>query len=588
MSTDHPNHCDVAIVGGGPAGATAATLLRKYNPGLSVLILEKERFPREHIGESQLPGISAILDEMGVWDKVEAANFPVKLGANLTWGRAGDNWDFDFYPPEEFVDEPRPGKFQGQRRHTAFQVERAIYDTILLRHAEEMGAAVREETSVDEVLREGDRVTGFVLGSGETVTARHYIDASGHVGLLRRAMGVESNAPVELRNIAFWDYWDNARWKVEIGVGGTRILVRSLPFGWIWFIPIAPSRASVGLVCPSYYYRDRGLSPREIYDEALAMQPEITALLSEATSESGGSSVRSTKNWSHLSSRLVGENWWLCGESAGFADPILSAGMTLAHTSARDAAYSILELERDATDIGWLRARYDQKNRRNIDQHIRFAQYWYAANSCFTDLQEHCLAIAKDAGMGLTPKEAWRWLAQGGFANDSVAHVSLGSFDLNASRHLVDRFLGGQQNMKIAGFNVFTLNLHGAKKDVIGDLRDGVIHRVPCYRRGEAVLPMAGVFGAVVEILRKTSDIATICNTVAAAVRTKVAPGAVATVTTTYLQALEAMLLQGWVTARLDPRRPRLQISSTTGRLIRSSDATSEAMKNAKGSVKFN
>ncbi|MBX3362332.1 MAG: tryptophan 7-halogenase [Phycisphaeraceae bacterium] len=99
---------DVVVVGGGPAGTTVASLLRKYNPNLSVLILEKEKFPREHIGESQLPGISGILHEMGVWDKVEAANFPIKLGASYTWGKIGDIWDFDFYPAEEFVDEARP------------------------------------------------------------------------------------------------------------------------------------------------------------------------------------------------------------------------------------------------------------------------------------------------------------------------------------------------------------------------------------------------------------------------------------------------------------------------------------------------
>lgn len=92
---DHPDHAkalDVAIIGAGPAGATAAAILLKYNPTLRVVMIEKEKFPRPHIGESQLPGISAILDEMGVWDKVEAADFPIKLGASYTWGRNQDVW----------------------------------------------------------------------------------------------------------------------------------------------------------------------------------------------------------------------------------------------------------------------------------------------------------------------------------------------------------------------------------------------------------------------------------------------------------------------------------------------------------------
>ena len=124
---DQINEVDVAIVGGGPSGSTVATLLKKYNPELSVMILEKAKFPREHVGESQLPGISAILDEMGVWDKVEAAGFPIKIGASYTWGKGDEAWDFVFYPAEEFVDEPRPAKFEGQRRYTAFQVERDRY-----------------------------------------------------------------------------------------------------------------------------------------------------------------------------------------------------------------------------------------------------------------------------------------------------------------------------------------------------------------------------------------------------------------------------------------------------------------------------
>jgi len=117
------DHCDVAVVGGGPAGSTVATLLKKYNPDLRVVVIEKERFPRDHIGESQLPFIGHILDEMGCWDKVEAADFPIKLGATFTWVRHGDTWDFDFYSAEDFVDEPRPAKFVGQRRYTAFQVD---------------------------------------------------------------------------------------------------------------------------------------------------------------------------------------------------------------------------------------------------------------------------------------------------------------------------------------------------------------------------------------------------------------------------------------------------------------------------------
>lgn len=108
------NHYDIVIAGGGPAGTTVASLALKYNPDLRVLVLEKAKHPREHVGESLLPGVTGILAEMGVWDKMEAANFPIKIGASLTWGKEGDRWEFDFYPAEEFVDEPRPAKYEGQ------------------------------------------------------------------------------------------------------------------------------------------------------------------------------------------------------------------------------------------------------------------------------------------------------------------------------------------------------------------------------------------------------------------------------------------------------------------------------------------
>ena len=139
-------HFDVAIVGGGPSGSTTGALLKKYAPNLSVLILERETFPRDHIGESLLPPIGPILDEMGVWDKVEAADFPIKVGATYRWGKNPELWDFDFLASETFVEQERPGKFEGQRRRTSFQVDRSIYDKILLDRAAELGCEVREAT----------------------------------------------------------------------------------------------------------------------------------------------------------------------------------------------------------------------------------------------------------------------------------------------------------------------------------------------------------------------------------------------------------------------------------------------------------
>ena len=219
---------------------------------------------------------------MGVWDAVEAAGFPIKIGGSYTWGRDNDRWDINFYPIEKWRNETRPAKFEGQRRHTAFQVDRSVYDKILLEHAQSRGAEVRQGTRVDEVLVKDDRIEGLKLHNGETITAQYYIDGSGTVALFRRALGIGIDPNLELRNIAVWDYWQNADWAVEIGVEATRIQVRSLPYGWIWFIPIGLSRTSIGVVCPAEYYKESGLTSEELYDQSLRRQPDIWKLLANA------------------------------------------------------------------------------------------------------------------------------------------------------------------------------------------------------------------------------------------------------------------------------------------------------------------
>ena len=210
-----------------------------------------------------------------------------------------------------------------------------------------MGAEVREQTQVIDVHRQGDRVTGFELRGGEIITASHYVDASGHIGVLRRAMGVESEIPTHLQNIAIWYYWQNAEWATHIGVGGTRIQVMSLSDGWIWFIPLSPTRTSIGFVCPQEYYKQSGKTPEELYRDALSREPRIGALIKNATCEG---TLYTTKDWSFIAKRTYGENWFLVGESAGFADPILSAGLTLTHTGARELAYIILAIDRGEHD----------------------------------------------------------------------------------------------------------------------------------------------------------------------------------------------------------------------------------------------
>ena len=323
---------DVVIIGGGPAGSTVGSLLKKHHPAARVLIVEREHFPREHVGESQLPPITAIMQEMGCWEKVEAAGFPVKTGALYRWGNTDDLWRFDFLLGQEYEDKPRPGPLEGQRLQTTFHVERSVFDKILLDHARELGCEVCEGVKVAKIEREDDRVLGLrvegqALPAGTTseglITSRYYVDCSGHVGVLRRAMDVEVSEPTALRNVAFWQYWKCADWEsIEgVGHGGIRVRVLSLGNGWIWFIPLSKDRASVGFVTHADHYKSSGLRPNEMYNKAIADEPHCAELLKNAIRDG---EMQSTKDWSFLSKRMTGENWMLAGESAGFADPILA------------------------------------------------------------------------------------------------------------------------------------------------------------------------------------------------------------------------------------------------------------------------
>jgi len=550
---------DVAVIGGGPGGATTGTLLKKYNPNLRVGIFEREKFPRDHVGESQLPGISAILEEMGCWDKVEAANFPIKLGGTYRWGKSRELWDVAFFPFEQFQDEARPAKYEGQRRSTAFQVDRAIYDKILLDHAREMGCDVYEETRVLEVARTGDHVDCLRLESGEEVHARHYVDASGHSGFLRRAMGVQVDCPTTLQNIAIWDYYQNAEWAVEIGVGGTFIQVLSVGFGWIWFIPLGPTRTSIGLVVPAEYYKNCGKKPQELYLEAIAKDERLVGLMKNAVSEG---KLQTTKDWSFIASRQTGDNWYLVGECGGFADPILSAGLTITHAGGRELAATILELDRGNLDATWLKEQYQQRQSQRVRNHMRFAEYWYSANTQLSDLQEHTQKIARENGLDLTPQKAWAWLAQGGFIREDLT-TGTGSFSVQAIRALGEYLTEVPTDSPLATNNIFTLNLASATWTERARYGEGKVMKQDGYEREGRLLPLDGLFDLLVNILQRQKTSRGIVDMIKAGAESmRDDPALRHHIVISALRAWEAMILDGWVTASYDPSVELVDLSS--------------------------
>jgi flavin-dependent dehydrogenase len=550
---------DVAIIGGGPAGSTVATLLRKYNSGLSVLVLERDRFPRDHVGESQLPATGPILAEMGVWDKVEAAQFPIKLGGTYRWGRTDELWDFEFLPGVRFEVQDRPAKFRGLRRKTAFQVDRGRFDQILLDHAQSLGAEVRQETKVASVEVEGDRIRALTLADGSRIEADYVVDASGAESLVRRALSIEVEAPTALRNIAIWDYYRDAAWAVEIGREGTRIQVMSLGWGWVWFISIGLDRTSVGVVLPAAKYKELGLTPEEVLLKAVDEEPRIRRLLAGARREGR---IQATKDWSYVADRIAGENWFLAGDACGFADPILSAGMTLAHTSARKVAYTILALQEGRHPPEWLRNEYDRGHRAQIRQHIQFADYWYSANGRFTDLQAYCSQIAAHAGLQLDAKDAFRWLATGGFASEDPGQARAVSFRLGGVKLITKLFSGEDSHWHIARVNVLHAELTGAVKEDFPVYENGGVEVGTRYRRGGLVLPLVQVNLVVWAAIARSSDLATILEyAVNRLVRDRLAEGpweARALV----IDTLEALLTEGWLRGSVDRRRPFVEITT--------------------------
>jgi hypothetical protein len=306
-------------------------------------------------------------------------------------------------------------------------------------------------------------------------------------------------------------------------------------------------------VVPAKTYKASGVRPAELYERALREEPRIRALLDGAVSEGR---LTGTKDWSFLVRKLVGPNWFLAGESAGFADPILSAGMTLAHAAAKEVAYTILSLERGEHDPDWLRNRYETAQTKRILQHIRFAEFWYAANGVFTDLKEYTSEIARDAGLSLDANEAFRWLSTGGFTNETYGGAGAGSFSIEAIKQFAQRMTNTPADWNIARHNVFRMNVKGARKGQVAAFHEGRIYIEDSVIRDGRELPLTGLYGVVALILRDQSYVRDIGNGFAAYFAQNPWLDDVNASVRYAFHTLEAMIAEGWVTATLDPTRP--------------------------------
>jgi flavin-dependent dehydrogenase len=545
---------DVAIVGGGPAGSTVGSLLKKYSPNLSVAIFEREIFPRDHIGESLLPTVGKILAEIGAWEEVECAGFPIKIGATYKWGTTDDLWDFNLLDTREInKNVERPAKYEGWRVRSAWQVNRATFDKILLDRSAKLGCDVFQDCGVSSVAAKDGVVQSLLTFDGRKVRAKYYIDASGNAAVIRRGIGVEVLEPPSLRNIAIWDHWEDATWAVTIGTDATRVQVMSLGYGWIWFIPISATQTSIGLVCPAEYYKQSGKRPEELYAEAMRGESRISKLI-ETAKPSG--SVKATKDWSFMAKQMVGSNWFLVGEAAGFADPILAAGITMSMVGALECAYTIIEIERGELDQEWLRHHFEKRQVQRVEQHIRFANFWYSANGHFTDLMDYTAEIAKEAGLKMDAKTAWQWLGTGGFVSLETAGAGLAGHSLEQIANLQQMMFDEESEWLLTKYNVFKFDSADVSVEHFPVYSDGRIRRGRLFRRGAAELPVLGGIQVMLEILQNGSRLSGIINAIRE-VSKKLGPVAALS----GLEALESMLRDGWVVGSLDQSQPTLTSS---------------------------
>ena len=319
---------DAVVIGGGPAGSTAGALLAEK--GWDVLILEKEKFPRYHVGESLMPYCYFTFERLGVLDKIKEMAWTEKHSVQFVGRNGKVSTPFYFF---QHYDHPSS---------TTWQVKRADFDLMLLDNARDKGATVLEETAVTEFLKdEAGAIVGVKAESkaGESYefNARVVLDGSGRDALYLRKTSSRKRDP-ELNKIAIWTLFKGAKRDPGLDEGSTTVAYLDGK-GWFWNIPMADDIVSSGIVAErDYLYRDTR-DPKEIYEREIKNNPWIEDHLTPGE-QFGEYWV--TGEYSYRGEHCATDGCVLIGDAFAFLDPVFSSGVFLALKSA--------ELAADATD----------------------------------------------------------------------------------------------------------------------------------------------------------------------------------------------------------------------------------------------
>jgi len=322
---------DVVVIGGGPAGSTASTLIAQQ--GKRVRLFEREHFPRFHIGESLIPCTYFVLERLNMLPKMKRSPFVKKYSV-------------------QFINEhgklSEPFYFVEHRDHPSsqtWQVLRSELDEMLLQNSREHGVQVEEGVHVLSVLWEGERAVGVRIkredGTQEEVRAKVVVDASGQSSVIMDRLNLREWDP-ELKKAALWTYWEGAYRDTGRDEGATLVIQVKGKNGWFWYIPQHDNVISVGVVASyEYLFKNRpGKTHEQIYFEEVERCPGLLPRLAGAKR---AAPFRAAKEYSYRAKKAAGDGWVLVGDAFGFLDPLYSSGVLLALRSGQMAADAVVE-----------------------------------------------------------------------------------------------------------------------------------------------------------------------------------------------------------------------------------------------------